>query len=289
MISSKALLSIILFSMPIAAYSVSFDCTKARSVSEKAICQNDLLGSYDDLMNAAFRETIDFCNEDAQCLSQLRTSQSEWLKKRDAQLGVDALKRYHSDRILTLLAHRDGNFAILKHVHPNFHFDEIIRVISEGEAMSAFFHPEITLMPFEGNNAIHKSLFVLQIDTWMAAYNRGSNFYAVNLDGTMSIIEFQEPMLHEELDKVTMTGLGITSELTNASLNGTIVQSYLKWRGVGDAYEGGRWTLYRRNDEVRAKLQYYEIDPSYDGEITPIEVFASGKLLFEQGDILHQK
>jgi uncharacterized protein YecT (DUF1311 family) len=59
----------------------SFDCQKASSPTESAVCGSHELAGWDRSVAAAFREALERSPEKA---SDLRADQHQWLKKRDA-------------------------------------------------------------------------------------------------------------------------------------------------------------------------------------------------------------
>lgn len=76
---------------------------------------------------------------------------------------------------------------------------------------------------------------------------------------------------YERVRSVAIDGFDAWYRITNASFDPetrTIVSSG-RWRGLGDAFDSGTW----RFEEGRFVLQRFEVDPTYDGEITPQVVF----------------
>ena len=107
------------------------------------------------------------------------------------------------------------------------------------------------------------------IDVWMIAYP----------DGTPEPLAFATPRIDvtyadpEETVVATTAVIGFGSDpsLINSDYDAETrtIRSFSKWRGIGDAYESGTWT-FRRGEFV---LTSYEIDPTFDGEVTPVTVY----------------
>ncbi|HEX7816544.1 lysozyme inhibitor LprI family protein [Dyella sp.] len=85
-----------LIALPLAAHAASFDCAKASSTAEKAVCADADLSQLDGDLGKAFVQAMSAAgNSDA-----LRTSQRAWLKQRDA-CGSDkrCLQRSYRQRL----------------------------------------------------------------------------------------------------------------------------------------------------------------------------------------------
>ncbi|MFC5741454.1 lysozyme inhibitor LprI family protein [Dyella tabacisoli] len=68
-----------LFALPLSAYAASFDCGKAASAAEKAICADATLSQQDSDLAAAWKQALARGGDTA----ALKTSQRDWLKQRD--------------------------------------------------------------------------------------------------------------------------------------------------------------------------------------------------------------
>lgn len=108
------------------------------------------------------------------------------------------------------------------------------------------------------------------------AYNSNEVYYLTDdLDGFRQL-QFAEPDLDiryenndsdGKLESVTVIGYRTADMLVNSAFDpqtGTL-QSFAKWRGVGDASSAGTW-LFRRGTFALTK---YDVDASYDGEVNP--------------------
>jgi uncharacterized protein len=73
----KLLSGILLLSVSVAGHAASFDCTKARTAQEKAICASPELSKADDEMAAAYRRAFDATPAEMRDL--VRGDQREWL------------------------------------------------------------------------------------------------------------------------------------------------------------------------------------------------------------------
>ena len=88
-------------------------------------------------------------------------------------------------------------------------------------------------------------------------------------------VPLAEPVYADEasevLERIDVTGFTAEPTLVNSSYDPETrtITSYSKWRGIGDAYESGTW----RFDYGRFVLTDYEVDPTFDGEQTPVTVF----------------
>jgi len=90
-----ALLSLILMS---SAQAASFDCAKASSFVEKAICSDKRLSSMDDQLARLYKAA----RAAATNTSALETEQKSWLSSRDRCTNTACLKKTYADRIAAL-------------------------------------------------------------------------------------------------------------------------------------------------------------------------------------------
>jgi uncharacterized protein len=90
-----ALLSLILMSP---AQAASFDCAKASSFVEKAICSDKRLSSMDDQLARLYKAA----RAAATNASALETEQKSWLSSRDRCTNTACLKKTYADRIAAL-------------------------------------------------------------------------------------------------------------------------------------------------------------------------------------------
>ena len=61
----------------------SFACAKARWPAERAICGHPGLASYDLSLAQAWRVATQACDQDSECLSELKRSQKQWVARRN--------------------------------------------------------------------------------------------------------------------------------------------------------------------------------------------------------------
>ena len=82
------------------AQAASFDCKKARSEDEKAICANPELSKLDEDLAAAFKSTLALMSGDAKRIAIFRKDQAAWVKERDRCGGTaSCLKNEYVRRI----------------------------------------------------------------------------------------------------------------------------------------------------------------------------------------------
>ncbi|MCR6630040.1 MAG: DUF3298 domain-containing protein [Magnetospirillum sp.] len=96
-----------------AAHAASFDCSKARSGPERAICDEPAVSAQDEEMAALYRNLMDELSPKGQ--AALRSSQREWVAKsrRPCGQGIstkDCLEGWYDRRIRELRALRMGPF-----------------------------------------------------------------------------------------------------------------------------------------------------------------------------------
>ncbi|RUT35162.1 DUF1176 domain-containing protein [Arsenicitalea aurantiaca] len=109
------------------------------------------------------------------------------------------------------------------------------------------------------------------------AYNQNHVYFAAEDDTGIVPVQFAVPafdVVYEDDDErdgaveaITVTGFHAQATLTNSEIDegaGTIT-SYGLWRGLGDAFSSGTWVFA----EGRFVLVRFEVDASYDGEVTP--------------------
>ena len=93
------LITMALMLLPLAASAASFDCTRAASPAEKAICGDEGLSRLDSDLNSAFINAMSAAANPG----SLRSSQRDWLKRRNA-CGADTacLERVYQERLQRL-------------------------------------------------------------------------------------------------------------------------------------------------------------------------------------------
>lgn len=81
------------------AQGASFDCAKAGTWLEQALCQNETLGRLDEHLASAYRAARESAQGDLTALEQLKTVQRQWLRERDNCKSVDCISRLYERRI----------------------------------------------------------------------------------------------------------------------------------------------------------------------------------------------
>jgi uncharacterized protein YecT (DUF1311 family) len=100
------LLPALLISLPLVANAAGFDCTKAVSEAEKAVCSNAGLSAQDSTLSATWKQVLAQGDGSA----QLKTTQRNWLKQRDACGGdTQCLAQRYRERLDTLNAALGAN------------------------------------------------------------------------------------------------------------------------------------------------------------------------------------
>jgi uncharacterized protein len=82
------------------AYAVSFNCQKAKSFVEKAVCQDPTLSDLDDELGSLYQSAID--NSTKPAASALKKQQLKWLAQRDACQTNACVKKAYQKRIIDL-------------------------------------------------------------------------------------------------------------------------------------------------------------------------------------------
>ncbi len=80
------------------AQAVSFNCQKAKTFIEKAICQNPELSDLDDELGSLYQLAL----TDNKNPAVFKKQQLGWLKQRDTCQTVDCVKKSYKQRIATL-------------------------------------------------------------------------------------------------------------------------------------------------------------------------------------------
>lgn len=98
--------AILVFMFNAAAHAASFDCSKAKTPGEKAICKDQALGKADEQMASHYAELLKALPKED--LEPFKQEQLNWVKKRNA-CGDDAtcLNQVYSDRNKALSARLD--------------------------------------------------------------------------------------------------------------------------------------------------------------------------------------
>ena len=80
------------------AHAVSFDCQKAKTFTEKAICQNPELSALDDELDGLYQAAA----ANSKNPKALRKQEDKWLKERDACQTEGCVKKAYQKRIIDL-------------------------------------------------------------------------------------------------------------------------------------------------------------------------------------------
>ncbi len=86
------------------AQAVSFDCQKAKTFIEKAICQNPELSQLDDELSSQYKMAV----MDNKNTAVFKKQQATWLKQRDTCQTVDCVKKSYKQRIATLVKYNNN-------------------------------------------------------------------------------------------------------------------------------------------------------------------------------------
>ena len=119
---------------------------------------------------------------------------------------------------------------------------------------------------------------------WCAggAYNIFDLFYLEDEYGEVSPVNFAYPSvavtyaddMQEVLDTIAIRDFRATDLVGIATFDPETqsIHSFVKWRGLGDAAESGTWVF----ENGAFRLDYFEVDPTFDGEINRIVVLENG-------------
>ncbi|MDD1611201.1 MAG: lysozyme inhibitor LprI family protein [Methylococcaceae bacterium] len=86
------------------AQAVSFDCQKAKTFIEKAICQNPDLSELDDELGSQYQMALTNNKKP----EVFKKQQLTWLKQRDTCQTVDCVKKAYKQRIATLVKYNNN-------------------------------------------------------------------------------------------------------------------------------------------------------------------------------------
>lgn len=108
------LVSILLSSLSFDAIGASFDCSKARSKMEKAICSNNELGMLDEYLAISFGDVKNFFSKTF-FIKYIKTSQLSWLKETswsfEQSNEIEFLIRSYQERIKILVDSKKYKFG----------------------------------------------------------------------------------------------------------------------------------------------------------------------------------
>lgn len=82
------------------AYAVSYNCQKAKTFVEKAICHDQELSALDDELNVFYQDALN--NSSKKSVATLKKQQLKWLKERDTCQTNGCVKKAYQKRIIDL-------------------------------------------------------------------------------------------------------------------------------------------------------------------------------------------
>lgn len=118
------------------------------------------------------------------------------------------------------------------------------------------------------------------------AYNESWVFYVHDSIEGLRLLSFAQPNVvtthpkgddeGAKLESIKVVGFTSSTILINATYDEKekMITSFSKWRGLADASSNGAWHF----DHGQFVLMDYDVDPTYDGEIDPINVVKDGNL-----------
>ena len=137
---------------------------------------------------------------------------------------------------------------------------------------------------FDEADAPGRPLKVYRFFCSQGAYNAQHAYFLWDERSGLRPVSFASPTYEVEFEKpdnpdsaataVRLTGMGTVPTLVNSGIDpdtGTLT-SMGYWRGLGDASAGGTWVL----QEGEYRLESFDVDPSYDGEVTYFRVVDFG-------------
>ncbi|GAB4348920.1 MAG: hypothetical protein Kow0026_03890 [Oricola sp.] len=135
---------------------------------------------------------------------------------------------------------------------------------------------------YEQNDGPDRTLILHQLPCFYGAYNFGSLWFTETEFEGLVPLHFAEPEVdidyadegQETISAIAVTGYTANATLINADFDEKTrtINSFSKWRGLGDAFSAGTWEFR----SGRFVLTRYEVDPTYDGDMDPITVYADG-------------
>ena len=82
--TSALIIASLVFIPAFGAYSASFDCGKASSFVENAICSNSELSALDDSLSSAYTRAL----SDSDSNDEIKISQRNWMKKKEIHARI---------------------------------------------------------------------------------------------------------------------------------------------------------------------------------------------------------
>jgi uncharacterized protein len=96
------LIPLLLGSTALPALGASFDCAKAQTWAEQALCNDETLGQLDERLDAAYRAAREAAKGDAATLERLLSRQRAWLAEREGCKITPCLTRLYEQRLAEL-------------------------------------------------------------------------------------------------------------------------------------------------------------------------------------------
>jgi hypothetical protein len=153
-----------------------------------------------------------------------------------------------------------------------------VECMTHTEEMGSFGLGQIQVYPAFGKDSPQ----LVQVPCALGAYNLVTIHFLLQPSGDLEELQFAVPayrfhteakgsVKHTVVDEVQ--GFGMVRALVNAVYDPETltIQTYNKSRGVGDAYNSGRW---RWNSNHNFVLEHFEADRSLDGKVTPTVIFS---------------
>jgi Protein of unknown function (DUF1176) len=147
--------------------------------------------------------------------------------------------------------------------------------------------PAVYSLNYRGEGSDQDSVTTLYMFSCsLYAYNESWVFYAGDPVEGLHILSFAEPNVvvshpkgddeGTKIESIAVKGFTATTLLINADFDEKTktISSFNKWRGIADASSNGAWTF----NQGQFILQDYDVDPTYNSEIDPINIMKDGKV-----------
>lgn len=118
------------------------------------------------------------------------------------------------------------------------------------------------------------------------AYSEGHVYFLENDYGEVRPVAFAYPDLaityrdgdSAKLESMAVAGFIAEGELPLSDFNPETmtIRDLARWRGLGDAAASGTWVF----DQGAFRLDHFEVDPTFDGEVDPIVVVEDGRVVY---------
>ncbi|MCB1491868.1 MAG: DUF1176 domain-containing protein [Rhodobiaceae bacterium] len=249
----------------------SFNCAKAGTVIEHAICDNADLAALDSDMAAAYGEArkvakaMDDHEPSLNAQSNLKAAQRAWIGRRDACEGADAIEACiayeYGDRIdLMKLVYQltpPGAYPVEKELEkPERAPDAVIAALGQTEDCDA----SVTGTGFTAVYDLDKGYQLWEVECWIAAYNSGSGFVVMPYDrpDEAEVVHFEAPPGKPDYARDSLT-------LPNVDLSEGRIYSFHKGRGLADC---GSFRVYGWNGLSTVRLLELRVKDDCDEQFT---------------------